>query len=69
MNITKEYLPDQGIVVLTVECHPLPTTRHTIIASALANGTISLGAEIARLTNEANERLNTHNIVMGIINE
>lgn len=68
MNITKEYDSDRGIVILTVYCDPLPTTKHTIIASALANGTVDLDAEIARLTKEANEQLNTHNIVMGIIN-
>ena len=67
MNITKEYDSNKGIVILTVYCDPLPTEKHTIIASALANGSVDLDTEIARLTAEAQERLNIHNVVMGMI--
>lgn len=68
MNISKEYLVDQGVVVLTIENPPLPTTKHTIVAAALADGTVVLQDEIDRLTAEAEKALAVHNTVMGLVN-
>jgi hypothetical protein len=67
MNITKEYDSAKGIVILTVYCDPLPVEKHTIVASALADGTVDLDVEIAKLTASAEEKLNVHNIVTGMI--
>lgn len=67
MNI--EYDIARGVVVLTVENPPLPTTKHTIVASALADGTVVLADEIARLTAEAEAKLAAHNIVLGMLDE
>ena len=67
MNITKEYDSNKGIVILTVYCDPLPTEKHVIIASSLADGSVDLDAEIAKLTAAMEEKLNVHNIVMGMI--
>ena len=64
MNITQEYDAEQGIVVLTVEAPPLATTKHTIIASALADGSVVLQDEIDRLTAEAEEKLAIHFAVL-----
>jgi hypothetical protein len=68
MNITKEYDSNSGIVILTVYCERLPVEKHTIIASALADGTVDIDVEIARLTAAAEKRLAVHNVVTGMIN-
>lgn len=63
MMIYQQYDVDRGIVILTVECPPLPTTIHTISASALADGRVDLETEKARLTAEAEEKLRVHEVV------
>ena len=69
VKISKEYIVEQGIVVLTVECPPLPTTKHTIIASALADGSVDLINEMQRLTDEANTKLAQHQAVLNLMGE
>ena len=68
MRISKEYKADQGIVVITVENPPLATTRHTIVASALADGSVVLQSEIDKLTAKANADLANHIAVLELIN-
>ena len=65
--ITKEYLPERGVVILTVENPPLATTKHTILAEALADGRVNLVEEIARLQAEADAKLVAHNAVLGML--
>ena len=67
MIITKEYLPEKGVVVITVENPPLATTKHTIMAQALADGKVDLNQEIVKLTEKANEQLRVHNAMMNLI--
>lgn len=67
MNITKEYFPEKGIVVVTVENPPLQTTKHTISATSLANGTVVLEDRIAELRAESQEALNIHNAVSALM--
>ena len=67
MIITKEYLPEKGVVVITVENPPLATTKHTIMADALASGKTDLNSEIARLAAEADAKLAAHNAVLGML--
>lgn len=67
MKITKEY--DGNLVVLTVHNPPLPTTKHSILPSALASGKVSLETEIAKLTAEAEEKLRVHQAVLGMMIE
>ena len=67
MQITKEYDVERGIVVLTVENPPLPTTKHTIIASALVDGTVNLQDEIDRLTEDAVEQRAVYDAVKDMI--
>ena len=69
MRITKDYDVANGVVILTLENPPLPTTRHTIVASALADGTVSLEGEIERLTELANGQLAAHLAVVEMLNE
>ena len=64
MNITKEYLPDRGVVVVTVENPPLPTTKHTVTVESLADGRVNLEQKMAELRAEAEERLRVHEAVM-----
>jgi len=65
--ITKEYLPERGVVILTVENPPLATTKHTILAEALADGRVNLVEEIARLQADADAKLQTHNAILGML--
>ena len=67
MIITKEYLPEKGVVVITVENPPLATTKHTIMADALASGKVSLAAEIDRLTADAEAKLQAHSTILGML--
>lgn len=67
MIITKEYLPEKGVVVITVENPPLATTKHTIMADALASGKTDLNSEIARLTADAEAKLQAHSAVLGML--
>ena len=67
VKVLKDYDAELGIVILTVESPPLATTKHTILASALVDGSIVLEDEIDRLTAEANEKLAIHEAVLGMI--
>jgi hypothetical protein len=67
MNITTHYEVDLGIVVITVEDPPLPTTKHTITVQALANETVILQDEIDRITEEATEKHRVHELVSGMM--
>ena len=67
MIITKEYLPEKGVVVITVENPPLATTKHTIMADALADGRVDLSAEIARLQADADAKLVAHNAILEML--
>ncbi len=64
MKVSREYFPDKGIVVLTVENPPLATTRHTVLAEAIADGKVDLDKEVKRLEDEARRRLQVHEAVL-----
>lgn len=67
MRITKDYDVARGVVVLTVENPPLPTTKHTIIAKSIADGLVDLDEEILRLTEDAEDALRVHGAVMDML--
>lgn len=68
MNISKEYDMERGVVVVTVENPPLPTTKHTIVVTALGDGSVDLNVEITRLRAEAMEKLRIHHLVVEMMN-
>jgi hypothetical protein len=65
--ITQEYKAEMGVIVLTVTCPPLATTKHTVIASAIADGSVDLEALKDTLTAEVEEKLRVHKAMLEML--